>query len=86
MERTNALEPDLVAITGDLVDGDVATLSDALSRMSTHIEQLLDQKTFLLRELLHRVMNSLTLLTSGRAKTHRSSRKPAEREVIRTIR
>jgi two-component sensor histidine kinase len=43
---------------------ELGQLSSALSRMSSHIEQLLDQKTFLLRELQHRVMNSLTLLTS----------------------
>jgi two-component sensor histidine kinase len=43
---------------------ELGELSTALSRMSSHIDQLLDQKTFLLRELQHRVMNSLTLLTS----------------------
>jgi two-component sensor histidine kinase len=43
---------------------ELGQLSSALSQMSSHIEQLLDQKTFLLRELAHRVMNSLTLLTS----------------------
>jgi two-component sensor histidine kinase len=43
---------------------ELGTLSHVLSQTSTHIEQLLEQKTFLLRELLHRVMNSLTLLTS----------------------
>jgi len=39
-------------------------LSAALSRMSGKIHQLLEQKGFLLRELQHRVMNSLTLLSS----------------------
>jgi predicted MPP superfamily phosphohydrolase len=29
--RTNAIEPDLIAITGDLVDGDVATLAHAVA-------------------------------------------------------
>lgn len=29
--RTNALEPDIIAITGDLVDGQVATLRDAVA-------------------------------------------------------
>lgn len=43
---------------------ELGELSQALAQMSAHIEQLLDQKTFLLRELAHRVMNSLTLLTS----------------------
>jgi two-component sensor histidine kinase len=39
-------------------------LSAALSRMSDKIHDLLEQKGFLLRELQHRVMNSLTLLSS----------------------
>jgi two-component sensor histidine kinase len=39
-------------------------LSTALSRMSDRIHDLLEQKGFLLRELQHRVMNSLTLLSS----------------------
>jgi uncharacterized protein len=32
--RTNALEPDVIAITGDLVDGDVPTLSDAVAPLA----------------------------------------------------
>jgi two-component sensor histidine kinase len=39
-------------------------LSAALARMSESIDALLEQKTFLLRELQHRVMNSLNLLSS----------------------
>jgi two-component sensor histidine kinase len=39
-------------------------MSTALSGMSTRINELLEQKTLLLRELQHRVMNSLTLLSS----------------------
>ena len=39
-------------------------LSAALSRMSDRIDQLLKQKDMLLRELQHRVMNSLNLLSS----------------------
>lgn len=39
-------------------------LSAALSRMSNRIDQLLKQKDLLLRELQHRVMNSLNLLSS----------------------
>jgi two-component sensor histidine kinase len=39
-------------------------LSAALSRMSDRIDQLLKQKDLLLRELQHRVMNSLNLLSS----------------------
>jgi two-component sensor histidine kinase len=43
---------------------DLGQLSAALSRMSDSINGLLEQKTFLLRELQHRVMNSLNLLSS----------------------
>ena len=43
---------------------DLGQLSAALSRMSDSIDGLLEQKTFLLRELQHRVMNSLNLLSS----------------------
>jgi two-component sensor histidine kinase len=39
-------------------------LSSALSRMSNKIDELLGQKSLLLRELQHRVMNSLNLLSS----------------------
>ena len=39
-------------------------LSTALSSMANKIHDLLEQKGFLLRELQHRVMNSLTLLSS----------------------
>ena len=43
---------------------DLGQLSAALSRMSESIDGLIEQKTFLLRELQHRVMNSLNLLSS----------------------
>src|SRR5262245_62864166 len=39
-------------------------LSAALSRMSNRINELLKQKDLLLRELQHRVMNSLNILSS----------------------
>lgn len=39
-------------------------LSTSLSRMSGRINELLEQKSLLLRELQHRVMNSLMLLSS----------------------
>ena len=39
-------------------------LSAALSRMSNRINELLNQKDLLLRELQHRVMNSLNILSS----------------------
>lgn len=34
VERANALQPDLIAITGDLVDGDVETLRDAAAPLA----------------------------------------------------
>ena len=46
------------------VSTEFGQLSAALSRMSEKIQALLEQKSFLLRELQHRVMNSLTLLAS----------------------
>jgi two-component sensor histidine kinase len=39
-------------------------LSSSLSRMSAKVDELLGQKALLLRELQHRVMNSLNLLSS----------------------
>src|SRR5690242_21957342 len=39
-------------------------LSAALSRMSERINELLQQKDLLLREVQHRVMNSLNILSS----------------------
>lgn len=39
-------------------------LSASLTRMSAHVDDLLAQKALLLRELQHRVMNSLNLLSS----------------------
>jgi two-component sensor histidine kinase len=39
-------------------------LSSSLSRMSDKVDELLSQKALLLRELQHRVMNSLNLLSS----------------------
>jgi two-component sensor histidine kinase len=61
---------------------ELGELSRALSRMSAHIEQLLDQKTFLLRELLHRVMNSLTLLTSVLRLQNRIVRDPQTKDQL----
>jgi two-component sensor histidine kinase len=51
-------------------------LSAALTRMSGRIDELLKQKDLLLRELQHRVMNSLTLL-SGLVEMQRRSAKSA---------
>jgi two-component sensor histidine kinase len=57
-------------------------LSTALSRMSDKIHELLEQKGFLLRELQHRVMNSLTLLSSVLEMQRRYVRNPAAREHL----
>jgi two-component sensor histidine kinase len=67
----------LIKSAGKRQAGDIATpfpklrlstefrqLSAALSRMSNRINELLKQKDLLLRELQHRVMNSLNILSS----------------------
>jgi two-component sensor histidine kinase len=59
-------------------------LSAALSRMSDKIHDLVEQKSFLLRELQHRVMNSLTLLSSVLEMQRRSARSaPAKEHLAR---
>jgi len=55
---TSARFPDISSTT------EFGELSAALSRMSDRVEELLAQKALLLRELQHRVMNSLNLLSS----------------------
>jgi two-component sensor histidine kinase len=45
-------------------DSELGTLSTALAGMSEKVDRLLEQKEFLLRELQHRVMNSLNILSS----------------------
>ena len=50
--------PDLESVT------EFGDLSAALSRMSSRVDDLLAQKALFLRELQHRVMNSLNLLSS----------------------
>jgi two-component sensor histidine kinase len=45
-------------------DTELAHLSAVLRRMAAKLDQMIDQKTLLLRELQHRVMNSLNLLAS----------------------
>jgi two-component sensor histidine kinase len=57
-------------------------LSAALSRMSAKIDELLEQKSFLLRELQHRVMNSLHLLSSMLSLQTRHVTDPAVREQL----
>lgn len=57
-------------------------LSTALSRMSAKINDLLEQKEFLLRELQHRVMNSLNLLSSVLDMQRRHLADPAAQEHL----
>ena len=57
-------------------------LSVALSRMSDKIHDLVEQKGFLLRELQHRVMNSLALLSSVLEMQKRYVRNPTAREHL----
>lgn len=57
-------------------------LSAALSRMSDKIHDLLEQKSFLLRELQHRVMNSLTLLSSVLEMQRRNVRNATAKEHL----
>jgi two-component sensor histidine kinase len=57
-------------------------LSAALSRMSSKIDELLGQKSLLLRELQHRVMNSLNLLSSVMELQSRDLKSAATREQL----
>ncbi len=57
-------------------------LSAALSRMSNKIHDLVEQKSFLLRELQHRVMNSLTLLSSVLEMQRRNVRNATAKEHL----
>lgn len=61
---------------------DLGQLSAALSRMSDSINGLLEQKTFLLRELQHRVMNSLNLLSSVLDLQRRHTADPDARDQL----
>jgi len=61
-------------------------LSTALSSMSAKIHDLLEQKGFLLRELQHRVMNSLTLLSSVLESQRRNVKNPVAREHLQRAR
>jgi two-component sensor histidine kinase len=61
-------------------------LSAALTRMSARIDELLKQKDLLLRELQHRVMNSLTLLSGLVEMQRRSSRSAVAKENLATAR
>jgi two-component sensor histidine kinase len=57
-------------------------LSTALTRMSSKIDELLGQKSLLLRELQHRVMNSLNLLSSVLELQSRDARDASTRKQL----
>jgi two-component sensor histidine kinase len=57
-------------------------LSAALTRMSGRIDELLKQKDLLLRELQHRVMNSLALLSSLLEMQRRSTKSSVAKENL----
>lgn len=61
---------------------ELGQLSAALSRMSESIDALFEQKIFLLRELQHRVMNSLNLLSSVLDLQRRHVRDPEARDQL----
>jgi two-component sensor histidine kinase len=61
-------------------------LSAALTRMSDRIDELLKQKDLLLRELQHRVMNSLNLLSSLLEMQRRSITSSAAKEHLANAR
>ena len=61
-------------------------LSAALTRMSGRIDELLKQKDLLLRELQHRVMNSLALLSSLLEMQRRSTKSSVAREDLANAR
>lgn len=61
-------------------------LSAALTRMAGRIEELLKQKDLLLRELQHRVMNSLALLSSLLEMQRRSTKSAVAKENLANAR
>jgi two-component sensor histidine kinase len=61
-------------------------LSAALTRMSGRVDELLKQKDLLLRELQHRVMNSLTLLSSLLEMQRRSTRSAVAKDNLANAR
>ncbi|MEX0589697.1 MAG: histidine kinase dimerization/phosphoacceptor domain -containing protein [Xanthobacteraceae bacterium] len=65
---------------------ELGQLSTALSSMSEKVNGLLEQKEFLLRELQHRVMNSLQILSSLLLMQSRHASDPATREQLQQAR
>lgn len=61
---------------------ELGTLSTALAGMSDKVDRLLEQKEFLLRELQHRVMNSLNILSSLLVLQGKHTSQPAVREQL----
>jgi two-component sensor histidine kinase len=61
---------------------ELGVLSTALAAMSEKVDRLLEQKEFLLRELQHRVMNSLNILSSLLVLQSKHASEPAVREQL----
>jgi two-component sensor histidine kinase len=61
---------------------ELGVLSTALASMSEKVDRLLEQKEFLLRELQHRVMNSLNILSSLLVLQSKHASEPAVREQL----
>jgi two-component sensor histidine kinase len=65
---------------------ELGILSNALADMSAKVDGLLEQKEFLLRELQHRVMNSLQILSSLLLMQSRHASDPATQEQLKQAR
>jgi two-component sensor histidine kinase len=61
---------------------ELGLLSTALAGMSDKVDRLLEQKEFLLRELQHRVMNSLNILSSLLMLQGKHASQPAVRDQL----
>jgi two-component sensor histidine kinase len=61
---------------------ELGVLSTALGSMSDKVDRLLEQKEFLLRELQHRVMNSLNILSSLLMLQGKHATEPAVRDQL----
>ncbi len=65
---------------------ELGQLSTALAGMSEKVDRLLEQKSFLMRELQHRVMNSLNILSSLLMLQGKHTSEPAVREQLERAR